>query len=444
MRIGLVALSGLRAHDRRLLDLGMTLPAVVERSRVISAMPSLGLLYLASVSPGEHELRYFEVSDETNLPAELLECDLVALSALSAQAHSSYRVARQLRQSGIKVVMGGLHASVLPDEAAEHVDAVVIGEGENVWPHVVRAAERNDWAKRIWNANEFASVEVDQLPVPRYDLLSPHQYRRFPVQTSRGCPWRCDFCASGVMLRQRYRRRAVEHIIRDIRAISKIRPKPFIEFADDNTFVDKTWSRELCRQLVPLGIKWFTETDISVGDDDELLRLLRRAGCSQLLIGLESPEAKSLEGIETQANFKAKRWHTYRESIRRIQQHGITVNGCFVLGLDGQTSEIFQQVLDFAIEVPLFEVQITVLTPFPGTPLYDRLLAEGRLINPRQWDLCTMFDVNFRPKNMTPDQLREGMYWLAEQLYSPDCVRERQQQFFEQLSSARNRSQSTT
>jgi radical SAM superfamily enzyme YgiQ (UPF0313 family) len=235
------------------------------------------------------------------------------------------------------------------------------------------------------------------------------------------------------MLQQRYRKRPVAHVIRDIRAISALRPRPFIEFADDNTFVDKAWGRELCRQLEPLRLRWFTETDISVADDPELLDLMARSGCRQLLIGLESPGASALEGMEQNANFKARRAHHYREALRRIQAHGITVNGCFILGLDSHTPEIFQRVLDFATEIPLFEAQITILTPFPGTPLYERLDGEGRLLEPGRWDRCTLFDVNYTPKHMSVEELREGMRWLSQRLYSRDALDSRRAPFFQAL-----------
>ena len=233
------------------------------------------------------------------------------------------------------------------------------------------------------------------------------------------------------MLSQRYRKRPVEHVIRDIRAISRLRPHPFIEFADDNTFVDKEWGKELCRQLIPLRLKWFTETDISIAHDPELLDLMRRAGCRQVLVGLESPGPAALNGVEMRSNAKAKWAADYADSIREIQSHGVTVNGCFILGLDGHTPDIFEEVLAFARETPLFEVQITVLTAFPGTPLYTRLLREGRILKPGRWELCTLFDVNYQPRGMTPQQLRDGLYHLAGELYSEECTSERRRPFFE-------------
>jgi len=327
-----------------------------------------------------------------------------------------------------------LHASVLPDEAAAHADYVLVGEGENAWPAIVAAAEA-DAPPQTFRAAGFAAVDVRRLPIPRYDLLRDREYNRFTVQTSRGCPWRCEFCASTVMLSQRYRKRPVDHVIRDIHAIEQLRRRPFIEFADDNTFVDKEWGKELCRALIPLRLKWFTETDISVAEDPELLELMRESGCRQVLIGLESPGRGALEGIELRANAKAKWSSRYAAAIERIQSHGVTVNGCFILGLDEHDTGIFEQVRSFACDVSLYEVQITVLTAFPGTPLYARLLREGRIIEPGRWDLCTLFDVNHRPRKMSPQDLRDGMCWLSERLYSREEMDRRRAPF---LRSARN------
>jgi radical SAM superfamily enzyme YgiQ (UPF0313 family) len=432
MKIGFLAMSGLRAHDPRLLELGMTLPGLVERGRVLRSLPSLGLLYLAACTPSGHELRYFEAEGDGNEPADLADCDLVAINTFSAQVFEAYRVADRLRAQGVKVAMGGLHVSVEPEEALAHADFIFIGEGERTWPAAVAAIDAGT-TQRVWNSSDFPPVDERELPTPRYDLLTADRYSRFPVQTTRGCPWRCDFCASNVMLNRPYRKRPVVNVIRDIQQIRRLHPHPFIEFADDNTFVDLAWGKELCRELIPLSVKWFTETDISVADDLELLDLMRKSRCRQVLIGLESPEQSALEGLELRSNFKHRRAGDYIEAVWRIQDEGITVNGCFILGLDRQTPEVFQQIYDFAMELPLYDVQITVLTPFPGTPLYDRLLREGRILEPKRWDLCTLFDVNFKPRNMSVDQLRHGLYWLAEQLYSADNLRRRRAPFFSQL-----------
>lgn len=425
-------MSGVRAHDKKLLELGLTLPGFVERSRIIASLPSLGLLYLAARTPAGHELQYFEAESSSTEPPEIYGCDLVAISTFTAQIFEAYAIADRLRLKGVKVAMGGLHVSVLPDEARQHADYVVVGEGENTWPAVVDAAAHGA-PPGIFKSTDYEPVDVAKLPVPRYDLLGNRPYNRYTVQTTRGCPWRCDFCASTVMLRQPYRRRPVEHVARDIRAIQELHPAAFVEFADDNTFVDKTWGKELCRALIPLKVKWFTETDISVADDPELLDLMFRAGCRQVLVGLESPSAAALAGLEQRADRKARWASHYVEAVRAIQAHGVTVNTCFILGLDGQTTDVFEEILRFAEEVAPFDVQITLLTPFPGTPLYERLSREGRILTPGAWHLCTLFDVNYRPIGMTPQELREGIYWLGERLYSDEATRRRRKGFFSQF-----------
>jgi radical SAM superfamily enzyme YgiQ (UPF0313 family) len=324
----------------------------------------------------------------------------------------------------------------MPEEAIQYADYVIAGEGENVWPAVVAAAE-SDAPARIFRARDFPPVDVAKLPVPRYDLLGNRPYNRFTVQTTRGCPGRCDFCASTVMLSEKYRKRPVEDVVRDIRAIQAVRPNAFIEFADDNTFVDHAWGKELCRALRPLGIKWFTETDVTVANDKELLELMHRAGCRQILIGLESPTRKPLEGLELHANRKAHWSGDYAEAVKKIQSHGITVDGCFILGLDGQDVSAFPAILDFAVTHGLYDVQITVLTAFPGTPLYSRLLAEKRILEPGRWELCTLFDVNYRPNAMSVEELRGGLYWLGERMYSAETTRVRREGFFRQWRGAR-------
>ena len=436
MKIGLLAMSGIRAHDPELLALGLTLPGFVNRSKAIASLPSLGLLYLAACTPPEHEIEYFEAEGDGREPLAVYGCDLVAISTFSAQVFEAYAIARRLRAAGVLVAMGGLHVTALPEEAAAIADYVIVGEGEHVWPAVVDAAARRD-PPRIFRASNMPAVDVSSLPVPRYDLLGDRPYNRFTVQTSRGCPWRCDFCASTVMLSERYRKRRVADVIRDIERIMTLRPHPFIEFADDNTFVDKAWGKDLCRALAPLGLRWFTETDISVANDPDLLDLMRSAGCRQILIGLESPGVAALQGVEMRSNFKARTATKYLEALRRIHARGITVNGCFILGLDGHTPRIFEEVLDFARLVPLYDVQITVLTAFPGTPLYARLLREGRILEPGRWDLCTLFDVNYEPRGMSPRELREGIYWLTERLYSDECTESRRRGFFRNLRRAR-------
>jgi radical SAM superfamily enzyme YgiQ (UPF0313 family) len=249
------------------------------------------------------------------------------------------------------------------------------------------------------------------------------------VQTSRGCPHKCEFCASSILLTPGYKLKPVEKVIAEIRAIKAIWPRPFIEFADDNSFVHYAHYKRLLRELEKEEVRWFTEADINVARDEELLGLMRDSGCQQILIGLESPCKESLENLETNSNWKMRQHDRYQDAIAKIQSYGITVNGCFILGLDGDRPDVFDNVLEFVRDSGLYEVQITFLTAFPGTPLYRRLKAEGRLLRDRAWDLCTLFDLNIQPKNMNIAELQTGFLKLAKTLYSEEETTARRRKF---------------
>jgi radical SAM superfamily enzyme YgiQ (UPF0313 family) len=237
------------------------------------------------------------------------------------------------------------------------------------------------------------------------------------VQTSRGCPLDCEFCAASIRITSSYQQKPVDKTIAEVREAVAVRREPFVELADDNTFVNRKWGKAFLRELAPLDVRWFTETDISIADDEELLDLLAESGCRQVLIGLESPDEGGLDGIDPH-NWKQQRAGRYLDAIDKIQSRGVTVNGCFILGLDNHTPAIFEAVRDFVQQSGLLEVQLTVQTPFPGTPLYRRLQREGRLLTERFWDRCTLFDVNFRPKHMSVDDLESGLRWLFAEIYN--------------------------
>jgi radical SAM superfamily enzyme YgiQ (UPF0313 family) len=408
------------------MGLGMTLPGFVERSRTIASLPSLGLLTLAGMTPSHHSVTYLEV-DQLDEAPHWPDFDLVALSTFTAQARDAYRIADRYRRAGAMVVFGGLHATAVPEDAAAHVDAVAVGEGELVWPRIVRDAE----AGRLQPLYRGRPAEFDlaEAPMPAFELLDIDRYNRLTVQATRGCPWRCSFCASSILLTERYKHKPAAHVLAEVDRIRELWPRPFLEFADDNAFVHKAYWKALLPELAGRRVHWFAETDLSVADDAELLTLMRRAGCVEVLIGLESPVAAGLAGLETRRDWKRRQLGRYREAVHRIQSHGIRVNGCFILGLDGHTSDIFDRVYRFAEQLELYDVQITLQTPFPGTPLYARLASEGRLIEPRAWERCTLFDLNYEPKPMGRTELVEGFRDLARRLYSESLTEWRRQNF---------------
>ncbi len=429
-RIGFIAMSGVRAHNAELTALGLTLPGFVDRNKIIASLPSLGLLTLAGLTPEKFHVEYHEIADLKNLPELPINFDLVAISTFTAQFYEACDVADYYRAKNIPVVMGGITVSSLREQTKEHCTSVVIGEGELLWPELLADFARGELKPFYVTNREF---DLADAPMPRFDLLDPEKYNRITVQTSRGCPHRCEFCASSILLTSRYKVKPVEKVIAEIRAIKKIWAKPFIEFADDNSFVHREHYKKLLRELAQENIRWFTETDVRVAEDDELLGLMRDSGCQQILIGLESPQRTSLYGVELKNNWKLRQQEFYREAIAKVQSYGVTVNGCFILGLDGDTRDVFGDVLAFVRDSGLYEVQVTFLTAFPGTPLYARLKSEGRILRDRAWELCTLFDINFLPKTMSVGELQAGFLGLVKQLYSAGETQTRRANFKRRL-----------
>lgn len=428
MKIAFIAMSGVRVVDPELHRIGLNLPGFVERSKVIASLPSLGLLTLAGLTPDHHDISYHEVPDIDALAPQsnlLGDFDVVAISSFTAMIKDAYQLADWYRERGTQVVLGGLHVTLCPDEAAKHADAIVIGEAEPCWPQVVADLEHGHLQPRYQPAGPFNLAES---PMPRFDLLEPDRYNRLTVQTSRGCPWNCEFCAASIRLQPQYRTKPIDRIIAELDRIRETWPVPFIEFADDNTFADRRHGHALMDAMRGEKLRWFTETDISVARDPVLLKKMADAGCAQILIGLEDPGGAT-HGLELKGNWKARQTPRYRDDIRRVQDQGITVNGCFILGLDEHTPESFDRIWEFIQESELYEIQLTVLTPFPGTPLYRRLEREGRLRDPGVWEKCTLFDVMYDPVGMPAETLRRGLISLAEKVYAKDFTDQRRRRF---------------
>ncbi len=409
-------MSGVRIQNPDLLSLGMTLPGFINRGKVIASLPSLGCLTLAGLTPPDWELAYVEIdhlTDSTFDDVYEKSCDLVAISSLTARINDAYLLADELMKRGRTVVIGGLHASAVPEEARLHSDSVIVGEGEPVWQEVcsdylVNRLKKEYRAERL---HHFAPWSI-----PRYDLLNPSRYNRITLQTTRGCPLNCTFCGASRLI-SHYKTKPIELIEQELEAIDAIWPKPFIELADDNTFVNKKWAKEMIKVLKRKKVKWFTESDISIADDEELLTELASSGCAQILVGLESIDPGALDETDTKS-WKRKRRSQYFESISKIQEKGISVNGCFIFGFDSDLPSVFDSTAEFALDSGLSEVQITILTPFPGTQLYHKLKHERRMLFENIWDKCTLFDVTFRPRGMSAKELESGFMNLAATLYS--------------------------
>ncbi len=420
MRIGLIAMSGVRVYNQKLIEVGVTLPQFVNRGEVIAQLPSLALLVLAATTPDDVEVDYVELADVKTMDPATTSYDLVALTSYTAMAYEMYDLADRFRAAGVPVVIGGLHASFAPEEAKAHADAVCVGEGEALWPEIVADFRRGgrEALRPLYREAAPGTYDLANSPMPRFELLLGRRYNRITIQTVRGCPLDCEFCGASKLYGPKYRRKPLDLVMAEIRRVKELwGDNAFFELADDNSFANRFWAREFLTRLQEFDLRWFTETDISLADDDELLRLLAKSGCRQILIGLESVSRQSLDGID-RANWKLKRLDKYADAIKKIQDHGVTVNGCFIVGNDGDDQGVFEALRDFIERSELLEAQVTILTPFPGTALLRRLQAEGRLLYDRIWDKCTLFDLVFQPKQMTPDELVEGHTWLMTQIYN--------------------------
>jgi len=361
-----------------------------------------GLLVVAALTPDKHEVELVDEDvDEIDLDREY---DLVGVSCMTQQAPRAYAIADEFRKRKRKVVLGGIHPTLLPQEAKTHADSVVVGEVEYVWAKVLRDLEANR-LQDFYKADKL--VDMKDSPVPRFDLLDPEKYSRFWIETSRGCSHDCDFCAASKIYGRKYREKSNQQIIKEIEYAKSIHSKNRCYFLDDNFFVNKSGRRRLLEQLVPLNVRWVTGTDISIGEDEGLLALAYESGCRVVFVGFESLSGVNLRMIDAQ-QWKHKQLPKYPEYIEKIQSHGIGVQGSFIVGFDEDDASTFNAITDFVRTTHLYDVKISVLTPYPRTRLRERLQKEGR-IAATDWDNYTSLDVNYVPKKMTKDELERGV-----------------------------------
>jgi radical SAM superfamily enzyme YgiQ (UPF0313 family) len=361
-----------------------------------------GLLVVAALTPEKHDVELVDEDlDEIDFDREY---DLVGVSCMTQQAPRAYVIADEFRKRKRKVVLGGFHPTLLPQEAKTHADSVVVGEAEYVWVKVLRDLDANR-LQDFYKADRL--VDMKDSPVPRFDLLDPKRYSQPRILTSRGCPHDCDFCASSKIYGRKYREKSDQQVIKEIEYAKSVFGNDRYYFADDNFFVNRNNRRRLLQEFGPLNMRWVTGTDISIGEDEELLSLAYESGCRVLFIGFESLNGANLRDIDAQ-QWKHKYLDKYPEYIQKIQSHGIGVQGSFIVGFDEDDISTFDAITDFVMTNHLYGVQIAVLTPLPRTRLRDRLQKEGR-IAATDWDNYTGLDVNYVPKKMTKDELERGV-----------------------------------
>jgi radical SAM superfamily enzyme YgiQ (UPF0313 family) len=376
-------------------------------------LQALTLPTLAGLTPSGIEVKLTtERNEEINYQSD---ADLIGITFLSFLASRAYTVADRYRRLGKKVVIGGPHATVVPEEAINHADAVVIGEAEDVWPQLLHDFG-NGGMRRFYQARQLPAL--DHLPPARKDLKKTKGICTISmVQTGRGCPFNCDYCYTSMAFGKKFRLRPVGEVIEEIAKI----PGKFVLFADDNLIGDTTYAKELFRRMIPLGKSWFSQLSINIARDDELLDLAAKSGGKVIGVGIESVNQASLNEVSKTFN-KVDR---YTEEIRKIHDHGIAVLGYFMFGFDHDDRSVFEKTVEF-VERARITARPYILTPYPKTRIYNRMKEEGRLFfgETIDWSKTDGTHVCFRPKKMSAEALQEGFRWVEKRLYSvPSIIR---------------------
>ena len=375
------------------------------KKRAAFTIPPLALPLLAAFTPREIELR---LVDEAVEDVDLnLDADLVGLSLMTASAVNGYSLADHFRSRKISVVLGGVHPSMVPEEALQHGDSVVIGEGEHLWPQVLEDAARGN-LQRIYQGDSFLSLRA--LPPPRWDLLRAKRYF-IPrtIQTSRGCPMGCSFCSVSTFFGRKYRFRPIGQVLDEIRAHNR----RLLLFVDDDMAGNPDYAKELFAALIPLHKKWIGQSALTIADDPELLDLAARSGCIGLLVGFESISPDVLRSIGKKVHLRRR----YEESIRKLHARGIHIQGSFIFGFDGDTPDIIRSTVKFAKENRLTGVNYCHLTPFPGTRLFEDLEKEGRIFH-HNWSKYDRQNIVFQPRHFQPQELQDWIFWAYRQTYN--------------------------
>ena len=342
-----------------------------------------------------------EPLDFSNMP------DLAAISIMTPLAPRGYEIADRFRRRGVPVVIGGIHATTMKNEAKHHADSVVTGEAEETWPRVL-SDFLGGTLQPFYEPPKFHTLE--HLSLPRRHLLNRKKYFfTNTIQTTRGCPFDCDFCSVTAFYGRTYRVRPVDDVINEIRLMEK----KFLFFVDDNIAGKPSYAKELFRALIPMRIKWFSQASLSIVKDRELLTLARDSGCMGLFIGFESLSQENLKAMGKSMNRAAE----YREAITMLHDHGIGIQGSFIFGTDHDDQTVFPNVLRFIERTRLEAALFSILTPYPGTRVYETMVRENRIID-TNWSHYDMNHVVFKPKNMTPHELQEGFSWAYQHLYS--------------------------
>jgi len=374
------------------------------RTRVLN-FQQITMPYLAARVPPHWDVTH--IDEEAEAIDWSIDADLVGITFHTPSAPHAYDIAKRFRSRGIRVVMGGPHVTLLPEEASRYADVIFIGEAEGAWEEFLRSFETGSHA-RVYR--QAAVPSIAHAPMARKDLFHRHDHTNGVLFATRGCPNQCDFCTVAVMYRHKLRKRPVAEVAAEYASFKG----NVIIFWDDNIAADMEYAKKLFRAIAPYRKWWSSQASIHAGRDDEFLNAAVRSGCKQLFLGLESISQQSMTEVHKGFN----RANEYLEIVKRIHAHGIAVQAGIVFGFDHDTPEIFKDTIDFLEEAGVQNATFNILTPFPGTPLFHRMEAEGRILT-RDWSRYnSRDDVVYQPKRMSAAELLAGVRYVNERFYS--------------------------
>ena len=382
-------------------------------SSILFGYPIITLPHLAALTPKKHSIKIVNENYENIDFNE--DVDLVGITSYTMTAPQVYKIADEFRSRGKKVVIGGYHPTALPKEAIQHADSIVLGEAEATWSELISDVEK-DKLKKFYGPNP--DFDMAAIPPIRRDLII-HNPIMGAVQSTRGCPNKCEFCAIASFCKHGVKQRPIKNVVEEIKQM----PNRLFVIHDPSLTVNPKYTRELFKEMIRQKVNkgWVANGNANVLGkvDEEFLNLARKAGCIEWFVGFESVSQAALDGIKKTVN----RVEDFKKMIKRVHDHGMTIQGGIIFGFDEDTPDVFDTTLEKMNELEMDVVEINILTPYPGTPLFDRLEKEGRILT-RDWSRYNQVDVVFKPRHMSEKELFEGTRKVAKKFYSiPDLLK---------------------
>ena len=378
-------------------------------------MPGLGLLKVAALTPSDWQITIVDEKIETLDLNQ--EADLVGITAMTTTVQRAYEIADHFRRRGIKVVLGGMHVSCLPDEAQPHCDSLVMGEAEALWPALLRDFELKQLKPVYRHQDNLPSLAG----LPRADWTLYENKKYLPVhfvETTRGCPIDCEFCAVTSAFGGKYRNRPQDEVLAELRGLIPFNRGVFslkncVLFVDDNIISNRAYAREFLPRIADLNLNWFGQASVNIASDPEILKLCQQSGCKGLFMGFESLSPETIAAMGKRVNHPDQ----YFDIVQKIHDHGIGIDGSFVFGFDNDDEGVFDRTLEFVLRAKIEVTYFSILTPYPGTRLHKRLVREDRILT-QDWSLYDANHVVFKPRTLTADQLLKGYYRVFKEVYS--------------------------